>query len=154
MLPVFTSAGKITSHTNAYNIRRGQGCSLFAATPTTFSRKEPMQPKRQEPERLGPPHRPGRRTTSAVFHQREANLRLPPSFCFFAPETSKPTPDHIATLVLTQSATAPHRCAAPIPTAPPCPTSSSPAAAYTVQTGLPGTSTRCEAVQWCCHPSR
>ncbi len=38
------------------------------------------------------------------FHQREAHLRLPPPSCFFAPETSKPTPDHIATFVVTQSA--------------------------------------------------
>ncbi len=68
------------------------------------------------------------------FHQREAHLRLPPPFCFFAPETSKPTPDTTATLVVTQSATAPHHCTAPLPTAPPCPTSRSPAAASTVQT--------------------
>ncbi len=61
--------------------------------------------------RLSPPDRPGRRTTSAVFHQREAHLRLPPPFCFFAPETSKPTPDHIVTLVVTQSAATPHHCA-------------------------------------------
>ncbi len=80
------------------------------------------------------PDRPGRRTTSTVFHLREAHLRLPPPFRFFAPETSKPTPDRIATLVVTQSATAPHHCAAPLPTAPPCPTSISPAAASTIQT--------------------
>ncbi len=55
-------------------------------------------------------------------------------FCFFAPETSKPTPDHIATLVVTQSATAPRHCAAPLQIALPCPTSSSPAAASTVHT--------------------
>ncbi len=50
-------------------LSRGQGCSLFAATPTT--RKEPMQPTRQAPQRLGPPDRPGRRTTSAVFSPKE-----------------------------------------------------------------------------------
>ncbi len=38
-----------------------------AATPTAFSRKEQIQPTRQAPQRLGPPDRPGRRTTSAVF---------------------------------------------------------------------------------------
>ncbi len=44
---------------------RGQGCSLFMATPTTFSRKEPMQLTRQAPQMLGPPDWPLRRTTSA-----------------------------------------------------------------------------------------
>ncbi len=47
--------------------QRGQGCCLFAATPTTFSRREPMQPTRQTPQRPVPPDRPGRRATSAVF---------------------------------------------------------------------------------------
>ncbi len=35
--------------------------------PTIFSQNEPIQPTRQAPQRLGPPDRPGRRTTSAVF---------------------------------------------------------------------------------------
>ncbi len=96
---------------------RGQGCSLFAATPTTFSRKEPMQPTRQAPQGSVPPTSQGEGLPRPFFHQREAHLRLPPPFCFLAPETSKPTPDRIATLVVTQSATAPHHCAAPLPTA-------------------------------------
>ncbi len=91
---------------------RGHGCSPFAATPTTFSRKEPMQPTRQAPERLGPPTGQGEGLSRPFFHQRETHIRLPPPFCFFAPTTSKPTPDRIATLVVTQSATAPHHCAA------------------------------------------
>ncbi len=47
--------------------QRSQGCSLFAATPTTSPRKEPMQQARQAPQRLSPPDRPGRRITSTVF---------------------------------------------------------------------------------------
>ncbi len=69
----------------------GQGSGLFAATPTTFSWKEPMQPTRQAPHTLGPPHQPGRRTTSVVASLKGALLRQPPPFCFFAPETSKVT---------------------------------------------------------------
>ncbi len=116
-----------------YNYK-GQGCSLFAATPTTFFWKEPMQPTRQAHQGSVPPTGQGEGLPRPYFHQKEAQLRLPPPFCFFAPETSKPTPDHIATLVVTQSASAPHHCAAPLQTAPPCPTSSSPAAASTIQT--------------------
>ncbi len=88
---------------------RGQGCSLFAATPTTFFWKEPMQPTRQAPQGSVPPTGQGEGLPRPFFHQREAHLRLPPPFCFFAPETSKPTPDPIATLVVTQSAS-PLRC--------------------------------------------
>ncbi len=50
----------------ASRTRRGQGCTPYAATATTFSRKEPMQTTRQSSHRLGPPDRPGRYTTSAV----------------------------------------------------------------------------------------
>ncbi len=67
------------------------------------------------------------------FSTFPAHFRQPPPFCFLAPETSKPIPGHVATLVVTQSATVPHYCAAPLPTAPLCPTSSSPTAASTVQ---------------------
>ncbi len=119
---------------NTATTPRGQVCSLFAATPTTFFWKEPMQPTRQAPQGSVPPTGQGEGLPPPFFHQREAHLRLPPPFCLFAPETSKPTPDHIATLVVIQSATAPHHYAAPLQTAPPCPTSSSPAAASTVQT--------------------
>ncbi len=106
------------------------------------SSRRPRQPSsgRNQCNRQGtpqgsvPPTSQGEGLPRPFFHQREAHLRLPPPLCFFAPETSKPTPDHIATLVVTQSATAPHHCAAPLLPAPPCPTSSSPAAASTVQT--------------------
>ncbi len=47
--------------------QRGQVCSLFAATPTTSPRKEPMQQARQAPQRLSPPDRPGRTISSTVF---------------------------------------------------------------------------------------
>ncbi len=50
-----------------HQLGRGQGCILFAATLTTFSGKQPMQPTRQAPQRLSSPDRPGRRNTSAVF---------------------------------------------------------------------------------------
>ncbi len=112
---------------------RGQGCSLFTATPTTFSRKEPMQPTRQAPQGSVPPTGQGEGLPRPFFQQREAHPRPPPPFRFFAPVTSKTTPDHIVTLVVTQSATAPHHCTAPLPTAPQCPTSRSPAEASTVQ---------------------
>ncbi len=86
--------------------RRGQGCNLFAATPTTFPRKEPMQPTRKAPQRPGPLHPIGQSEglPRPMFSPKGAHLRLPPPFCFFAPETSKPTPDHIATSVVTQFA--------------------------------------------------
>ncbi len=109
--------------------RRGQGCSLFAANPTTNPEGTNATDKASTP-RLGPPTGQSEGLPRPFFHPREAHLRLPPPFWFFAPETSKPTPDRIATLVVTQFATAPHHCTAPLPTEPPCPTNSSPAAAF------------------------
>ncbi len=84
-----------------------------------------MQPLRGDPDNLLPegtnatdkastpkalpPSRSGRRTTSAVFfHQREAHLRLPPPFCFFAPETSKLIPEACGNPV--RHGTSPLRC--------------------------------------------
>ncbi len=43
-----------------------RGCSLIGATPKPSSRKEPVQPTRQAPLRLGDLDRPGWRNTSAV----------------------------------------------------------------------------------------
>ncbi len=62
-----------------------------------------MQPTRQAPQRLGAPDWPGRRTTSVIFSPKGGHS---PAAASLLP--SNPTPDHIATLVVTLSSTAPH----------------------------------------------
>ncbi len=46
---------------------RGHDCSLSVAIPTTLLPRKQMQSLRHAPHRLGPPDRPGRRTSNAVF---------------------------------------------------------------------------------------
>ncbi len=47
-----------------------QDCSLSVAIRTTLLAKEPIQSLRHAPHRLGPPDRPGRKTSIAVFSLR------------------------------------------------------------------------------------
>ncbi len=51
--------------------RWGHHCNLSVATPTTLLPREQMQSLRHAPHRLGPPDRPGRRTSVAAFLLRE-----------------------------------------------------------------------------------
>ncbi len=49
---------------------QGHDCSLSVATPTALLPRERMQSLRHAPHRLGPPDRPGRRTSITVFSLR------------------------------------------------------------------------------------
>ncbi len=55
---------------NSINSSPGHDCSLSVATPTTLLPREQMQSLRPAPHRLGPPDRPGRKTSIAVFSLR------------------------------------------------------------------------------------
>ncbi len=90
-----------------------------------LSPEKPIQPTRKTPRRLGPPDRAGRKTSFAAF----TPIGDPSS----APVRSKAIPEHIVTFKVVTSTTAPHHCPDSLPSAPPCPTSTSPAAASIIE---------------------
>ncbi len=59
-----------------YLVIRGQDCSLFVTTPTTLPREQ-MQSLRHAPYRLGPPDRPGRRTSIVAVFDASAPKAYP-----------------------------------------------------------------------------